>query len=200
MSNPTDGTPTPEDVQRAMAHPDDAPPSRELKDIALKAAGASARKDREVDELAGAVAGLSSEVTGLRTEVGNAVRQDELRSSQRHTLRVIFWPLIVGAAALVVITLGVGSLYRLARGNHDNGALIIGCTTPAPPGASPKVVNGHACYARSTANTGEAIRQLDCVELLANGLYAKTCEDVRTKLADQGVVWPPLNPPPPTGG
>src|SRR4051794_31673045 len=161
MSNPTDDTPIPEDVQRAMAHPDDVPPSRELKDIALKAAGASARKDREVNELAGAVAELSGEVTGLRADVGNAVRQDELRSSQRHTLRVIFWPLIVGAAALVVIPLGVGLLWRLAQGNHNNGALIIGCTTPAPPGASPKVVAGHACFARSAASTGESIRQLD---------------------------------------
>lgn len=200
MPTPVD-EPGGEERHPAMDHPDDAPPSKELKDIALKSAGAAAKAERgredaerEKAELGSVVTALKDEVSGLRSEVGTAVKQEDLRRSERHTLRVFFLPMLVGALAIVVMAAGTIALVRIARQNSHNGELIINCTQP--PGAHPSAaeLREKACYVRGQSGQADAIRRLNCVTLLVHAIPAPPCEDVRKQLVDGGVKLPPPAP------
>lgn len=193
------------DKSPVVDHPDDAPPSKELKDIALQAAGAAAKAERGREdaergredaerqraELGGVVTALKDEVSGLRSEVGTAVKQEDLRRSERHTLRVFLVPMIIGALATVVIAAGTIALVRISRQNGKNGELIINCTTPPSAHPSPQELKEKACYVRGQTGQADAIRRLNCVTLLVHAVPAPPCEDVRKQFADAGVKLPP---------
>jgi hypothetical protein len=169
-----------------MEHPDELPPSRELKDIALKSAGAAAKAQREASDLASTVGVLTTEVVSLRSEVSKAVKQDELKSSERHTRHSLQWPLIIGAVALFIMALGVVSLVRIGAANRRNGQLIINCTQ-APKSTDPAEIKAKQCYIDATKNTAESIRHLECTNMLLVGVIIAPCEDVKKDLEKQGV-------------
>lgn len=190
------------DRHPAMDHPDDMPPSKELKDIALQAAGAAAKAERgredaerEKVELGSLVGTLKDEVSGLREEVSTAVKQEDLRRSERHTLRVFLVPMIIGALAVVVIAAGTIALLHISGQNGKNGELIINCTTPPSAHPSPQELKEKACYVRGQSGQADAIRQLNCVTLLVHAIPAPPCEDVRKQYVDAGVKLPPPAPP-----
>jgi hypothetical protein len=176
-----------EEVAAAVeAHPDEAPPSRELKDIALKSAARAAR----FDDLSETVGVLTTEVIGLRTEVSKAVKQDEFKVAQRHERKVLLGPAIVVAVSMVVVGIALVALLIVAQGNRKNGNLIINCTTAPPPHATAKQIRDRACYERGVQSTAEAIRHLECTNLLLHGQAPAVCEDVRRQLEAQGVHIP----------
>lgn len=173
-------------IEKVLEHPDDAPPSKELKDIALKSAGVAAKAEREKNDLASTVGVLTSEVVELRTEVSNAVKQDQLKRSERHTRHSLQWPLIIGLVALLIIGAGVVALLRFGAQNKRNGELVINCTQ-APKNTSAKEIKAKDCFIKSQANTAESIRHLECTNMLLVGVIIPPCEDVKKDLEKQGV-------------
>jgi hypothetical protein len=98
--------------------------------------------------------------------------------------------MVVGALALVVIGVGVVTLTRIAQQNQHNGDLIINCTTPPQAHPTAKELKAKECYTRGQTAQADAIRQLNCVTLLAHGQVLPMCEDVRKQLAAAGVKFP----------
>lgn len=112
----------PDDIEKVLDdHPDDVSPSRELKDITLLSAGAAAKAQREVEDLTGTVGALSESVSGLRNEVSSAVKIDEYRRGQRHMLRTLMIPVLIGAVSMLVLA---GTVINTRNLNASNNKVL----------------------------------------------------------------------------